>query len=660
MIGKIKTLIKVSITALLVTSVVPSATAKIPDSIKTILKGSEFRNVTVSPTGKYLSLVMKQDDRGTLIFLDRKTGKPVGQSIRYEEDDGIGVSGGSWVAPGLFKYRVTRDSPAGRRPQDWGDQFLVNVETGKNTRIWTYEGVKTNKILGGKRVYGSMDILSYLPDDDNNMLVAIYPWQGRTSRPEIYKFEFSTSDLTRVMTGPALGASLAVNSDANTYVAEAPSATDLSSSFYYRREGDKEWTDLDIEVRGDFTILNLSDDGNSLYGLGQQQEGPNAPQELIKISLTTGSVEVVHEFGFVSSIEVSFAEGGHPGYATWVADKPELKIFQKDKQASLVAGFMKGFAGYNVSLTSVDKEEENMVFHVSSPGIVGEYYIWEKASGQARYLFSSNEEIDKLQLNPYESVVYEASDGVKIQGWLVMPRSGKPKALINYIHGGPHGPYNGHWFDSYVQIYAELGYAVFAPNFRGSGGYGKNFERAGYTLWGTRMLDDMREGAEYVQANYDVGDKVYTAGGSYGGYSSAQNVVRHNDYYDCSIIDAGFFEFEELKDTWDGRRGFYTDAYTNTAMGTDTEELISQSPIHNLNRVQVPMIVSHGKVDYRTPVAGARKFHAALKKTDIDFEYYEYSREGHGLYWPKNRYKHYGRVQKFLDRCDAMDLRASK
>ena len=67
------------------------------------------------------------------------------------------------------------------------------------------------------------------------------------------------------------------------------------------------------------------------------------------------------------------------------------------------------------------------------------------------------------------------------------------------------------------------------------------------------MLDDMRDGAEFVQKNYDVGDKVYTLGGSYGGYSSAQNVVRHNDYYDCSVIIAGFFEFDELTSTWDGR-----------------------------------------------------------------------------------------------------------
>ena len=80
-------------------------------------------------------------------------------------------------------------------------------------------------------------------------------------------------------------------------------------------------------------------------------------------------------------------------------------------------------------------------------------------------------------MNSFTSIRYEASDGMKLQGWLLMPRSGKPKALINYIHGGPHGPYIEYSFNKRMQIFAEMGYAVFAPNFRGSGGYGKNLER---------------------------------------------------------------------------------------------------------------------------------------------------------------------------------------
>ena len=116
---------------------------------------------------------------------------------------------------------------------------------------------------------------------------------------------------------------------------------------------------------------------------------------------------------------------------------------------------------------------------------------------------------------------------------------------------------------------------------------------------------------------------------------------------------AGFFEFDELKSTWDGRRGAFTGDYTDTAMGTDPVELRSQSPIHNLDKVKVPLLILHGKADRRTPLAGAKKYVKALKKTDIDFKHYFYKNEGHGLYFDDNEKDQYEKVQKFLTKCDA-------
>lgn len=644
-----------------------NALAKLPDSINSILSGSEFWNVSVSPTGKYISVIMKEDpkdkyNRGTLVFLDRETGKPTGDSIRYEKKHRMQITGGSWVSPGIFKYRVAREAVNGGMPENWGDQFIYDMATGKNTRIWTYEGVFLNKVRKTDRVFGSLDILSYLPNDDENMLVAVYPWKGKAARPVIYKFHIPSSDMNKVMSGPSKGAQILANEDGTFFVAEGSNVNNLDRTFFYRKLGDESWSQMKTTLSAknsglylkDFNGGNVSRDGSTVYGIAQSSDDPNASQVLVGIQLLTGEVSTIYDFGFVSSVAVEWNKDGHPSYATWIDDKPQIKIFNKDRESGLVAGLMKAFENSTVVATSSDDDENNLVFAVYSPAMMPEYYIWEKSQGKARYLFAQNEKVNDLNMNSFTSIRYEASDGMKLQGWLLMPRSGKPKALINYIHGGPHGPYIEYSFNKRMQIFAEMGYAVFAPNFRGSGGYGKNLERSGYEKWGTRMLDDMREGAEFVQANFDVGDRVYTAGGSYGGYSSAQNVVRHNTYYDCGIIEAGFFEFEELKSTWDGRKGYFTKGYTDTAMGTDPDELRRQSPIYNLDRVKVPIFVSHGKVDARTPKAGARKFRNALKKTDIDFEYYEYAKEGHGLYFKKNRLKNTGRMQKFLDRCDTL------
>jgi dipeptidyl aminopeptidase/acylaminoacyl peptidase len=648
--------------ALLVVAIIaPSAAAKLPDGAQIILdaKRSEFSQVEVSPSGKYISAMLRRDDRNTLVILDRKTGAPIdGKSIRYDETDNMEVAGGQWLSGDIYAYRVFIEDGK-YRPSGSGDMFLLHMDKPVNERIWSWKG---NYLKGrtGEKTFGSLGIISVLPNDKDNILVSISPWKRRDGgvRPIIYEMQLTTGNFKRVTVGPGRGAQLMSNIDGSMLGSIVPK-DNLSSDYYFynRSAEDSAWQSVSIDFPGKFSPLRMSNDGKYIYGLTQLEEGINASRNLVKLSSETGDYESVFDFGFVSSIRVSFDRGdGHPIYATWIDDKPEIKVFKKDhNRAKVLAGFAKGFPGFLVSPTGNDDANNNLTFHVGSPGIRGEYYIWEKESGSARYLFSQQEKVDQLELNSFQSVKYETSDGVTLQGWLLMPRSGQAKSLINYIHGGPHGPYIDYFFNYRMQMLSEMGYAVFAPNFRGSGGYGNNLERSGYTKWGTRMLDDMRDGAEFIQKNYNVGAKVYTLGGSYGGYSSAQNVVRHNDYYDCSVIMAGFFEFDELKSTWDGRRGAFTGDYTDTAMGTESANLRAMSPIHNLDKVKVPLLILHGKADRRTPLAGAKKYVKALKKTDIDFRHHFYKNEGHGLYFDDNEQDQYEKIQTFLSQCDARE-----
>lgn len=655
-----RSIFKYAMALLIIVTIAPSATAvALSDDAQMILdlRRSEFSQVEVSPSGKYISAVLRRDDRNTLVILDRKTGAPIeGKSIRYDEKDNMEIAGGQWLTGDIYLYSVFIEDGK-YRPGYGGDMFLLHMEKSVNERIWTWKG-NYLKGRGGDRATGNLGIISTLPDDKDKMLVQLNPWKRRDGgvRPIVYEMQLTNGNMRKVTVGPGRGAQIMANIDGSMLGSMVPKANQGSDYYFYDRSVENSaWKSISIDFPGKFNPLRMSNDGKYVYGLTQLEEGINAARHLVKLSTQTGDHESVFDFGFVSQINVSFdREDGHPIYATWVDDKPELKVFKSNhSRAKVLAGFAKGFPGFLVSPTGSDDANNNLTFHVGSPGIRGEYYIWEKETGSARYLFSEQEKLDQLELNSFQSVKYETSDGVMLQGWLLMPRSGKAKALINHIHGGPHGPYNAYYFDTEIQILSEMGYAVFAPNFRGSGGYGNNLERAGYTKWGTRMLDDMRDGAEFVQENYDVGDKVYTVGGSYGGYSSAQNVVRHNDYYDCSVIVAGFFEFDELKSTWDGRRGFSTKDFTDTAMGTEANSLRAMSPIHNLDKVKVPLLIIHGKADRRTPLAGAKKYVKALEKTDIDFKHYFYKNEGHGLYFDDNAQDQYEKMQTFLNQCDA-------
>ena len=619
----------------------PAMAKKLPGEIETLvdLRRSEFKNVDISPSGKYLSTIIRRDDRNTLVVLDRKTMQPIDKkSVVYDKKDMKEVSYSWWIKGDILAYRVTQEDVK-YPPGQSGDIFLLHMDKSVNERI------------------GSYDVLSYLPEDKDNILVSIRPFKRQDGgvRPQIKRMKMSTGMMRNIAIGPGRAAQIVSNINGTVLGAAVPKSNQEEDYYYYdTRLDEPEWEPMLAEHPGSFSSISISKDGTVAYGVTQLEPGINAPQILIKITLETSVIEPVFDFGFASNIRVHFnKEDGHPEYASWVDDKPKVKIFKNTKAAQVMAGFSKSFPGNVISVTGYDDAQENITLHVGSPGIRGEYYIWEKETGSARYLFSQQEKIDQIGLNSFQSVTYPTSDGSMLQGWLLMPRIGEPKALINHIHGGPHGPYNEFAFFTEMQVMSEMGYAVFAPNFRGSGGYGDNLERAGYQKWGTRMLDDMREGAEFVQKNYDVGDQVYTMGGSYGGYASAQNMVRHNDYYDCSVIIAGVFDMERQIDTWDARRSYNIDDYTDTTMGTNPEFLRASSPIRNLDQIKSPLLIIHGKADRRTPFSGAKKFVAALKKTTIDFKYDFYANEGHGLYFDANSQDQYKKIHSFLNKCDA-------
>ena len=655
-----RSMLKYAMALLMIVTFAPSATAKATDSLELLLKRAEYTNISVSPSGQFISLINRVDDRNTLIVLDRETMKPVPQkSVRYEKKTYMEVIRSEWLSDNILVYTVEYEDGK-YRPFETNDMFLLHMDKDVNERVWYWQGRKEKRMSKtGKKIRGVLTVISSLPDQDDKILVGVssgYRKDGGV-RSVAYTMNLKNGDFNKVFVGPGRQARMWANRDGTTFFSQVPIKTDLSEA-YYRRVGDDSWTKISMALKA-FYPRKISNDGKFVFGLTQLSDDVNASQVLVKMDVETGNYETIHDFGFVSDLRISFsAKGGELNYATWVDDKPEMKIFNKSRESSVLASFMRSFDGFNVSVTSVDDNNENIMVYVGSPGILGEYYIWEKSNNSARYISSVHEAIDQLELNSFQSVKYTASDGVNLQGWLLMPRNGKPKGLINYIHGGPHGPTIPYNYNSRMQVMAEMGYAVFAPNFRGSGGngsgsFGDNFKRAGYEKWGTRMLDDMREGAEFVQSNYEVGDKVYTMGGSYGGYSSAQNMVRHNDYYDCSVIIAGFFDFNHLKTKWDGRGRAGLSDYTNTAMGTDPVKLREQSPIHNLDKIKSPIMIIHGKVDRRTPFTGAKLFVKALKKTDVDFEYHWYNHEGHGLYFNENSKDQFIKIGKFLNSCDA-------
>lgn len=143
---------------------------------------------------------------------------------------------------------------------------------------------------------------------------------------------------------------------------------------------------------------------------------------------------------------------------------------------------------------STDRDGRRAIVYVYSDVNPGDFHLFDTETMNAQYLQASAQWIDPALMRPKEPIALRARDGPGLRGYLTRPRDAAgPYPLIVLPHGGPHGIRDRWGYDPEVQLLANRGYAVLQVNFRGSSGYGADFEHAGYGEWGVAMQDDITD-----------------------------------------------------------------------------------------------------------------------------------------------------------------------
>ena len=220
--------------------------------------------------------------------------------------------------------------------------------------------------------------------------------------------------------------------------------------------------------------------------------------------------------------------------------------------------------------------------------------------------------------------------------------------MIQIIHGGPHGPRDYWGWNREAQFLASRGYAVVSVNFRGSGGYGKAFERSGYKEWGGKMINDMTDATMWMVDNgYADKERMCVYGGSYGGYGTLQSVVREPDLYKCAIGYVGVYSLHEMKKSGDivdresGRK------FLDRVLGMDKDLLTEFSPALNVDKIKAELFIAHGREDVRVPMDQYDVLSDNLKR--IGKSYKSMIRdEGHGYQQDKNKFDFYRAMEGFF------------
>jgi dipeptidyl aminopeptidase/acylaminoacyl peptidase len=252
-----------------------------------------------------------------------------------------------------------------------------------------------------------------------------------------------------------------------------------------------------------------------------------------------------------------------------------------------------------------------------------------------------------------ELIKFKSFDGLEVTGWYypakVLSRRFRrqPPAVLVSVHGGPEGQERP-GFNSLYQYYLSQGYAIFAPNVRGSTGFGKAFSHLDDVRNREDSVRDLAEGVRWLIENKKADrDRIAVMGGSYGGYMTLAAITLYPELWAAAVDTVGIANWETfLKNTSGYRRRQREVEYGR--LDRDLDFLRSISPINRVDRIRCPLFVIHGKNDPRVPYTEAEQIVAAIKARGGIVEYKLYDDEGHGISKLKNRLDLYPRVAAFL------------
>ena len=298
-------------------------------------------------------------------------------------------------------------------------------------------------------------------------------------------------------------------------------------------------------------------------------------------------------------------------------------------------------------------DASTLVLPVSPADDTTDAYTVDAATGDVtRWTESSTAGVPRESLIEPELVSYESFDDLEIPAFYYRPpehRGGDDgMPVIVDIHGGPEAQYRPQLRPT-TQYYLQRGFAVFAPNVRGSAGYGQHYMSLDDVRNRMDSVADIRAARDWlVEEGGADPDRIGLIGGSYGGFMVLSSMVTYPDLWAAGVDVVGVASFVTfLENTSDYRRHLREAEYGS--LDEDREFLEEISPINHVDEIAAPLMVIHGENDPRVPVGEARQIVEAVREQGLPVESLIYEDEGHGLAKRKNRLDAYPQVAEFFE-----------
>lgn len=460
------------------------------------------------------------------------------------------------------------------------------------------------------------EVIDFTADENDNVLVQI----------DDDRDSFSTIFRINIYNGNR-GVRLAENPPIQNYLTDGRgnprigwgSSGGMNTLYFARLDGEREWRPLGATQA--FSATNalhpiaMSPATNVAYALGTHEGrdalwaidlADKAPPQLLFHHLLVDVGEPVLQtdlrlLGVRYDVERPYV---------WYADP---------KQRELIETLDKQFPGRVHDIVDSSKDARTLVIQASSDVDLGTYYLFDTDQNKLQRLGGSYPELDQKTLGTMTNIVYKATDGTEIPGYLTIPTGAERKnlPLIVMPHDGPVA--RDSWKFSYLRTFlANRGYAVLQMNYRGSAGFGQKWRLDAHQDWAGLTYSDIHDATRWAISEGIADPKrICILGRGFGGYAALLGAVRNGDTYRCAVSIGGITDLAMLNE----HASMFGDTeFRRAQVGTDREKLKLDSPLQNASKINIPVLLVHGTKNWQVQPDHTKAMADALERHDKTYE----------------------------------------
>lgn len=398
-----------------------------------------------------------------------------------------------------------------------------------------------------------------------------------------------------------------------------------------------------FDANGDwlYGLLNIDEDGLPRLVRWQTEELNSCEQDC--------PYEVVHQSASGTlGVELSDPKTEAPQVLI-ETDLRSRKVILDQKVANDLTALKKLAGDREFHIVGSDLESRIWLVMLYSDTHSPQYWTWNRNQQKARKLFSTQPLLDKYKLAPMESLELQARDGLRLPAYLTRSSLNKsgPQPLVLLVHGGPQA--RDSWgLDPQHQLLANRGYHVLSVNYRGSIGFGKRHLLAGEGQWYAAMQDDLIDAVQWaIDEGIADPDKVVIMGGSYGGYAALAGLTRDPEVFAAAVDIVGISNLQtflaSIPPYWEPELKPF-----ERMIGVGQIDLDAISPLTYADRIERPLLISHGANDVRVKLSESEAIVSAMQSNDLPVDFIVFPDEGHGNSNPKNNLALYAVIEQFL------------